>query len=395
MKQSGKQRSSVFTSSEIKLEDAKNNETGKWRELMPKKKGIRYKHIFGLPIAKKMFKDLLREKTIVFAIFLQLFIILTSSIIITNANALFNPEQVIQEPINIGITGDSYLRQKVATYFEQSKLIASVYPEESVTLSKFAEGSIDAVIIVNRSKEYYPIYLSVIIPKGDIKSSVITSEVKDSLQVFENELRDENLAEISAIRLDRLKIKNKSNSITTQVFEALYSILIPFLLLLPGVLLGGLIIDILVEEMETKTLHLLMIITTFRKYLFEIILSVVGLSMLQVITWELLLSLKGIIINNLPYITGLVLFLNFVMFIACVLLSILVKEKTRSHLIYSFLIILLFATAPLFRMNPIRVISRLAIGLETVPIWTYNGIVIGIAILLFTFMNFVAKRKEW
>lgn len=385
----------TFERSEMNESDAKKAETGKWRKLMPKKKGIRYKQMFGMPIAKKVFKDLMREKTIVFAIFLQLFIILTSSIIITNANALFNPEQVIQEPIHIGITGDSYLRQKVATYFETSKLIASVYPEEEVTLSKFEEGVIDAVIIVNRSKDYYPIYLSVIIPKGDIKSSVITSEVKEALQVFENELRDDNLAEISAIRLDKLKIKNKSNSITTQVFEALYSILIPFLLLLPGVLLGGLIIDILVEEMETKTLNLLMIITTFRKYLFEIILAVMGLSMLQVLTWELLLSLKGIVINNLPYITGLILFLNFVMFIACVLLSILIKEKTRAHLVYSFLVILLFATAPLFRMNPIRVISRLAIGLETVPIAIYYVIVISLAVFLFTFMNVVAKRKQW
>jgi ABC-type Na+ efflux pump permease subunit len=381
--------------SEMHTADATNYEKGKWRGLMPKKKGIRYKKILSVPIARKVFKDLMREKTIVFAIFLQLFIILTSSIIITNANALFNPEQVIQENIHIGITGDNYLRQKVATYFENSKLIASVYPEESSTLTKFENGDIDAVLIVNRSDDYYPIYISLIIPKGDIKSSLITSEVKDALQVFENELRDDNLAEISAIRLDRLKIKNKSNSITTQVFEALYSILIPFLLLLPGVLLGGLIIDILVEEMETKTLNLLMIITTFRKYLFEILLSVTGLAMLQVLTWELLLSLKGIVINNLPYITGLILFLNFAMFIACVLLAILVKDKTRSQLIYSMLIILLFATAPIFKMNPIRVISRLAIGLETVPILMYYGVVIFLGMALFVFMNVIAAKKEW
>jgi hypothetical protein len=76
----------------MKRVSSKNN--SKWRNLMPKKRGLRYVDRLRLPIAKKLMNDLMREKTILFAIFLQLFIIMTSAIIITNANTLFNPVQV-------------------------------------------------------------------------------------------------------------------------------------------------------------------------------------------------------------------------------------------------------------------------------------------------------------
>lgn len=389
-----------MTSKSLKHKDGKTSgnrgsSNSEWRSLMPKQRGVKYKHMLSMPIAKKIFKDLIREKTILFAIFLQLFIILTSSIIITNANTLFNPDKIIQEPIHIAITGDSYVRNKLIPYFEDTELIALVTEFESDALQKFETGDVDAVLVANKSKDIYPIYLNLILPKGDVKGSVIASEVKNALHVYENEIRDNNLAEPDAIRLDKLKLKSDSNSITTQVFEALYSILIPFLLLLPGVLLGGLVIDIIIEEMETKTLNILMIITTFRKYVFEILLAVTGLSMLQVLTWELLLVAKGIIIHNLPYISVLIMFLNFMMFIACVLLTLFIKEKTRAQVIYSFIVILLFSSAPIIYMNPIRVITRLSIGLESVPMGIYYIVLLILTGILFGVMNFAISKKEW
>ena len=48
------------------------SEKSGWRRLMPKKSGIRYKSTLAMPIAKKLMRDLTREKTILFAIFLHL-----------------------------------------------------------------------------------------------------------------------------------------------------------------------------------------------------------------------------------------------------------------------------------------------------------------------------------
>lgn len=368
-----------------------------WKNIMPKKKSTgKSTHVKGMPIAKKIMKDLLREKTITFAILLQLFIIFTSAILLTHASTFFDTTSVVgSDPITVALTGDSYVSERVEPYFERSDINVVIYPEQSTALEKFEAGDIDGILIFNTSKDYLPIYIDMIVPKGDVKASIITSSVKDALEIFENELRDNYLAEPNAIRLDRLHMTRKANPVTTQIFEALYSILIPFLLLMPGVLLGGLVIDIIIEEIETKTLNLLMLIISFRRYLLEVLFSILALSMLQVVLWQYLLSLQGIAIAHLPQITLLTLILNFFLFVMCIILTLGVMDKTRAQLIYSFVVILLFATAPLFSINPIRIISRLAIGLVAVPFASYALILTGISTVLFIAMMLVVKAKEW
>jgi ABC-type Na+ efflux pump permease subunit len=367
-----------------------------WRNVMPKKKHKKPTRVKGMPIAKKIMKDLLREKTITFAIMLQLFIIFTSSVLLTNASTFFDTTSIAGgDPITIALTGDSYVAQRIEPYFERSEIYAVVYPEEVTALEKFEEGDIDGILVFNTSEDYLPIYIDMIVPKGDVKASIITSSVKDALEIYENELRDRYLAEPNAIRLDRLHMTRKANPVTTQIFEALYNILIPFLLLMPGVLLGGLVIDIIIEELETKTLNLLMLIISFRRYLFEVLVSILALSMAQVVLWQYLLSIQGIVIANLPQITVLTLILNFLLFVMCILLTLAVNDKTRAQLIYSFVVILLFATAPLFSINPIRVISRLAIGLVAVPFMSYALILGAISLVLFIAMMLVVNVKEW
>ncbi|MFW6231253.1 MAG: hypothetical protein ACOC32_04505, partial [Nanoarchaeota archaeon] len=68
-----------------------------WKQVMPKQKHAKRPPLAkGLPIAKRVFRDLMREKTIVFAVFLQLFIIMTSTILLTNSESLFNPDSMMQ-----------------------------------------------------------------------------------------------------------------------------------------------------------------------------------------------------------------------------------------------------------------------------------------------------------
>lgn len=372
-----------------------NKQKETWKNLMPKRKGREHHLAQGLPIVKKIFKDLLRERSILFAIALQVFIIMTASIMLSNSVNIFDPDEMLKQDTVIAITGDNLLVERLNESFEDSYLENRQYPSEEEALMLFKENHVDGVISISRDEEHFPIYIDLHIPKGDVKSSIILSEAQSIFEVLENELREENLAEPEAIMLDKLKATERSNSVATQIFETLYSILIPFLLLMPGVLLGGMIIDILIEELEKKTLNILMLVISFKRYIFELIIATLSLSTIQVLVWQILISLQGISISNLPWITILVILLNLIMFIFCVIITLAVMDKTKAQLMYSFIVLLLFASIPLSGINPIRVISRLAIGVVEVSFMPYIASILGITILLFIAMMTAIKGKEW
>ncbi len=365
-----------------------------WRKLMPKDDKKRRRLAKGFPIVRKVFKDLSREKTILFAIMLQVFIILATSILITNSANLFSPDEMLGEDTVIGITGDIDLTETLSTYFGESNLDFALYSQYGEAIDSFMEGDIDGIVSMSRDS-HLPIYIDMYVPQGDAKTSMIMTEMKDILEVYENDLREQNIAQPDAVMLDRLRMTERSNNVVTQIYETLYSILIPFLLLMPGILLGGLVIDILIEELEKKTLNILMLIITFKIYIFELILATLTMSMLQVISWQFLLAVQGITMNNLPQITLLVMLLNLIMFIMCIIITLAVMDKTKAQLIYSFLVLLLFASMPLFSINPIRVISRLSIGIVPVSFVSYASILSIITVALFISMMFSIRGKEW
>ncbi len=366
-----------------------------WHNLMPKKGRRTKKLAKGLPIVKKIFNDLLRERSIIFAITLQVFIILTASIMLTNSVNLFNPDEMLEQETTIAITGDLMLSERLSELFEESDLRYELYTSSDEALRMFEEKHVDGVMSIRRAEELFPVYVDMYVPKGDVKTSIILSETQRILEVLENEMREERLAEPDAIMLDKLRMTQRSNSIATQIFETLYSILIPFLLLMPGVLLGGMVIDILIEELEKKTLNLLMLVISFRRYIFELIIATLAISTLQILVWQILISIQGIMISNLPKITVLVIMMNLIMFIFCIIITLAVMDKTKAQLIYSFMVLLTFASMPLFSINPIRVISRLAIGVVEVSFIPYISAMTAIAAALFISMMFSISGKEW
>jgi hypothetical protein len=356
-----------------------------------------------LPIGKKVVKDLLREKTIMFTILLQVFIILASSVILTNSNALFNPETIVQDAIGFGVYGlnktalvdDPVIDEFINILEVDDKNIIYVkrYETKTDAIKEFEEHKVDVLIGFSAAKDPYLVKVS--LPKGEIRTSVAMTIVKEKLEQFEDYLRHKNLVDDRLIKLSLLNVKNKATSASASLFEALYNIIIPFLILLPGILLGGLVIDILFEDLETKTINLLMIITTFRKYIYEILLTVMILASAQVLLWEMMLIAKGIFISHLPLITSMTIFLDLILFMIAILLTLLFNEKTRAQITYSFVIILMFVSAPLTKYNPIRMITKLAIGLEQTQFFIYMGVLVALIAIFTGIVTYVAEKKEW
>ena len=119
------------------------------------------------------------------------------------------------------------------------------------TTADFDANRVDALIGFSSAES--PMLVKVSLPKGDIKTSMATTIVREKLQVFEDYLRHRKIDDENMIELTLLNVKNKASSASASLFEALYNIVIPFLILLPGILLGGLIIDVLFEDLETKS----------------------------------------------------------------------------------------------------------------------------------------------
>ncbi len=107
-----------------------------------------------------------------------------------------------------------------------------------------------------------------------------------------------------------LEIKRNAKTLPSTFLEIMYSLLIPFILLLPTFLATNMVTDSIIGEKEKRTYELLISAPIMRR---DIILGkaipVVMLSKFQALLWVALLRIRGIVIYNLLYVIIILLFL--------------------------------------------------------------------------------------
>lgn len=312
------------------------------------------------PIAFRILRDLRREKTFVFALFLQFFLILSIYVILGFTSIFFSPQTLLAEKIDVGVVGKTSL-----TPFINSSRYANVVvfedPNEAVVT--FMEGDVD-VVVVEESKSI-PLNYTIYLPESKLQSTIILSVLKEQFELLEDYLRHSQV-DADAIPLRQIRVVGRPRPGSDYLYELLYGLLIPYLLLVPVFLVGSLVIDLMCEEIERKTISLLLIASSLRRVYLEVLAAALVLIFVQLVIWMGFLRFQGVVIANTEFILLYLLVLSSLIFLLGMLLSVTLKIKSRAQLIYSIAVMGVSASSGLSSLNPVSVISRLSLGVEGV-----------------------------
>jgi hypothetical protein len=306
----------------------------------------------SLSLVKREINSVIRDRTIVIAILIQLFIASFSSALLLGMLSLYDPDTILQfggRGITIGVTDDNRLGRFIS---ERGMTVIS-FASLSDAEAAFFQGQVNAIVDtpqnINGLTE-----IQLYLPDSDTASSLIRMVIQEPLKQYENFLRTQKGIEV---RYTDLKGRPSTS------FEFVYSVLLPMLMFFPAFVAGSMTIDSLTEEIEHNTLQtLLSAPLTVNGMVGGKIASAVILAILQCGAWLALLKLNGITIQNTGWILTLALTVAGITSTVAALGAILLQDRERSQFIYSLMLLAGVAISIWVNLSPITVLSRLAIG---------------------------------
>ena len=328
-------------------------------------------------MAKRDVLSLSREKTIVLALLIQLFVAGFSSFLVVGLTSLYDPSSVATQDVEMAVTGDARAELLEAAR-EQEGARAIVFEDPDRARQAFQDRRVDAVLV----GQYVSapdgggrtIDVIATAPEGSIRSTLVVVEVRRVLNALERQERVERAAS-----LDQPPAPLPRQVGASPYFGFTYTVLIPLLLFLPPFISGSVAVDVVTEEIERGTLELLRVAPVS---LLDIVdgkaLGMVVLAPLQALLWVLLLSTNGITVANLGTLVVFVTAVALLVVTFGVVLGLATKRRRPAQLLYSVLTLVVFGGAVLLPEHPATTVAKLAVDSPT--LLTYGHVVATVTI---------------
>jgi ABC-type Na+ efflux pump permease subunit len=336
-----------------------------------------------LAVVKKELMSVVRDRTILIAVLIQLFIASFSSGLLLGVLSLYDPDTIMQSGnvrIKIGLVSPP--GNPLEVLMQDSGLRVTSYDTQAEANAAFYQNKVNAVVVIPqgiRNTAEIKLYL----PGSDVTSSLIRMVIQEPLKKYENMLRAQN-----GIEVHYTDLKGKPST----SFEFVYSVLLPMLMFFPAFVAGSMSIDALTEEVENKTLPtLLSAPLTINSIIGAKIVSAVILSALQCIAWLTLMRLNGIVIQNIFWILLLAVIVAGITSTAAMFVAVFLKDRERSQFIYSLVLLAATGIGTLLDISPVKTISRLGIGDAYTNGW--NVAVFALVLLVLSLFLFKASRR--
>ncbi len=314
-------------------------------------------------IAKRDVASLSREKTIVLALLIQLFVAAFSSFLVVGLTSLYDPGAVSSGEIQMGVTGDAQ-EELAAVAAETDGTDPVRFTEPRAAIEQFHDGDLDAVLEARYAEMEgggRRIDVAATVPRGNFKTTFVVVQVRRVLSTLERSERVNRLASLSAVPLSL-----PDDADASPYFGFTYTVLIPLLLFLPPFISGSVAVDVLTEEMERGTFELLRVAPVS---LLEIVegkaIGMIILAPLQAALWLGLLGLNGIAVNNVVALLALVTAMATVVTVLGLALGLLTGVRRQAQLLYSILALLLFGAAITLPEHPATTVAKLAVDSAT------------------------------
>jgi ABC-2 type transport system permease protein len=333
-------------------------------------------------IAKKEFRGLFNERTILLAILLQLFIALFSSFLMVGLTSMYDPSSLSKYSrfrYNVAYAGNE---SHVLDYLTTSRDFRVYQMNLSEGVAALKERKLSAVIWVPGTlpDAQDPVKITLYTLQNDLQSAIVDVKLKDIFLQYETDLR--------AIRADRLHDEPVPLSIPKgsgggDFYEFVYGLLIPLLVFMPAIIASALIIDLLTEEYQHDTLETLISTpVTFTEMVWGKVLACELMVPVQAGAWILLLMINGIAIENAGLILLQVSVSSFILILLGTLTALHYRERTAAQFIFSTALVVVMLLVLSLPDNPLNLLTRLAVGTAGMEQWVVLGGTIGIILAL-------------
>ena len=343
-------------------------------------------------VMKKDLKGLLNERTILLAIVLQIFVAMFSSFLVVGLTSMYDPSSLsrysgVRYPVAYS-GSDSALQD----YLSENREFQVYQMDLSPAVAALSERKLSAVIYVPDTPPDAgePVKITLYTIQNDISSTIVNVRLKELFLRYENNLRS-----IREPRLDIIPIALEFPEQTggSDFYEFIYALLIPLLLFMPAIISSALVIDIVTEEYQHSTLEtILSTPVTLGEVIWGKVLACEVLVPLQAGAWIVLLSLNGVMIQNIPAILVQVMMFSMILILLGALTALYYRERTAAQFIYSTVVVVLMLLALAVPDNPLNLVARLATGTAGSEQWLIFALV-GLVVLFLALLT--QRAAEW
>lgn len=305
-------------------------------------------------IVKKELKSVTKEKTIMIAIGIQLFLASFSSAILIGMLSFYDPDSIglhARVSIKVGIIGDA--GSPLVGLLRDANARVTVFSSPEDAGNAFRVGAIDTVIFTPEDSSGV-VDIKLFLPESETQSTLILMILKEPLKQYENYLRERQ-----GVHVRYTDIKG----LPSTTYEFRYSVIIPILMLFPAFVAGSMVVDSISEELENHTLDTLWAAPLSLNVIFGAkTVAALILAVMQCALWTLLLRFNGIVIQNLGLVLLLAALLAAIIAVVSAFVAVYFRDRERSQFVYSLFILLSAGAGYLFDGSPIAVMTRLAAG---------------------------------
>jgi len=343
-------------------------------------------------IAKKEFRGLMSERTILLAVLLQLFIAMFSSFLMVGLTSMYDPSSLSKysrSRYSIGYAGNE---SQLLTNLQTSPDFRVYQMDLSTAVAALKERKLAAVIYVpdTQADAPEPVKITLYSLQNDLQTAIVEVKLRDIFLKYEQDLRE--------IRTDRLKqevvpIQIPATSGGGDFYEFVYGLLIPLLVFMPAIIASALVIDLITEEYQHETLETLISTpVTFVEMVWGKVIACEVLVPMQAGLWLVLLMINGIVILNAGLILLQVTVTSLILILLGTLTALHYRERTAAQFIFStaLVVVILFALA--LPSNPLNLLTRLAVGTAAGEQWIVLAITLVIVIVLSYITQWYAEK---
>jgi len=335
-------------------------------------------------IAQREFLAIFTERTILLAVVIQIIVAGFSSFLVVGLSALVDPSSFPTDVrAEIALDPEASDDATLVRHLRAAGLAVTHTSDSNETLALFQDGFVNAALFLdppdpdNPDAAELPIGMTLILPDADIRTTLTLVQVKEALEGYERDLRDERAQRLS---FSPLYLNTDADGGS---FGFVYSLLIPLLVFLPVVLAGALCADSLTEEVQRKTLPLLLASPATPADVVEgKLLANSAIAPLLAAAWFLLLA-----INDLPVSASAALeILAFATAIAYLMgllasaIALATRDRNKAHVTYASAMFLLLGLSLALPVSPVNAVALLAAGSATAGAHTVVIVTVGLAI---------------
>jgi ABC-type Na+ efflux pump permease subunit len=306
-----------------------------------------------LAVVKKELASVLRDRTIVIAILIQLFIASFSSALLIGMLSLYDPDSAsiyTNIRVDMALVGED---AALTGYLADRGVRALPYATLEQAEPDFLQGKVRAILVLPEERSSL-VNMKLFLPSEEAIGSILLNLLQEPLKRYENALRAQRGVDLRYTDL-------KGQPPTT--FEFVYSVILPILMLFPAFVAGGMVVDSISEEIENDTLDTLLAAPlSLTAAIGAKVAAALLLATIQCLAWLGLLELNGIDIRHFSLVLLLASITAGIVAVGAAVITVQLGDRERSQFVYSLALLAATSASFWFGVSPVKTVSRLAIG---------------------------------